>query len=251
MPNVDMSHGKPGGAKMAEKVAEKVAEKGGQKMRALLRARLGDDVFSSFFNSLEFDSLNGTAVRFSVPQKFLQNWIQSHYTDALLECARAEFADVERVDVVLRQPGGVAVRAPMQAQEAQPTRTPGVAEATAMLSESGYARSMAHRPVGVPGQSRTEVGGFEGSPLDPRYTFDSFVLGSANRLAQAAAKQVAETATSESRSYNPLYIHSSVGLGKTHLLHAIAWEVRNRTPSAKLLYLTAERFRYQFVEALR
>ena len=70
-------------------------------------------------------------------------------------------------------------------------------------------------------------------------------------MAHAGATQVAETLFSESRGYNPLYIHAAVGLGKTHLLHAIAWEVRRRMPQAQLLYLTAERFRYQFVEALQ
>jgi chromosomal replication initiator protein len=100
-------------------------------------------------------------------------------------------------------------------------------------------------------QGRTQVGGFEGSPLDPRYTFDSFVVGTSNRIAHAGAIQVAETVTNDAPGFNPLYIHSSVGLGKTHLLHAIAWEVKRRAPSAQVLYLTAERFRYQFVEALR
>jgi chromosomal replication initiator protein len=99
---------------------------------------------------------------------------------------------------------------------------------------------------------RTGVGGFEGSPLDPRYTLDSFVVGASNRMAHAGATQVAETVRAGSTSsINPLFIHAAVGLGKTHLLHAIAWEVQRRAPSAQVLYLTAERFRYQFVEALR
>ena len=98
---------------------------------------------------------------------------------------------------------------------------------------------------------RTHVNGFEGSPLDPRYTFDSFVVGPANRMAHAAAIQVAETVFAEERGFNPLYLHASVGLGKTHLQHAIAWEVKRRAPKANVLYLTAERFRYQFVEAIK
>ena len=98
---------------------------------------------------------------------------------------------------------------------------------------------------------RTHVSGFEGSPLDPRYTFDSFVVGPANRMAHAAATQVADTVLAEERGFNPLYLHASVGLGKTHLQHAIAWEVKRRAPKANVLYLTAERFRYQFVEAVK
>ena len=114
------------------------------------------------------------------------------------------------------------------------------------------ARRVAVQPPG-PGvmMGRTHVNGFEGSPLDPRYTFESFVVGPANRMAHAAATQVAETVLAEERGFNPLYLHSSVGLGKTHLQHAIAWEVKRRTPKAQVLYLTAERFRYQFVEAIK
>jgi chromosomal replication initiator protein len=99
--------------------------------------------------------------------------------------------------------------------------------------------------------SRLQVNGLEGSPLDPRYTFDSFMVGPSNRMAHAGATQVADTVFADERGFNPLYIHSPVGHGKTHLLHAIAWEVSRRAPHAKVLYLTAERFRFQFVEALK
>src|SRR5204863_117665 len=87
-------------------------------------------------------------------------------------------------------------------------------------------------------------------PHDPRYTFDSFVVGPANRMAHAAATQVADTVLADDRGFNPLYLHASVGLGKTQLQHAIAWPVKRRTPKANVLYLTAGRFRYPFVEAV-
>src|SRR4029079_3727237 len=102
-----------------------------------------------------------------------------------------------------------------------------------------------------PAFTRTAVNGFQGSPLDPKYTFETFAEGKANRIAHAVAAQVAATVLDEQRPFNPLYLHSHVGLGKTHLLHAIAWEVKRRAPTAQVLYLTAERFRYQFVEAVR
>jgi chromosomal replication initiator protein len=221
----------------------------GQKTRALLRARLGDDIFLSWFHTLELESFEAKTVKFSVPVKFLRTWIQSHYADDLLACARAEFKGAEKVDVVLRLPGGrAAARADLQAG------TGPAAEAV------NGARGMAHsengnRGVGLIATSqtggRTSVGGFEGSPLDPRYTFESFVVGASNRMAHAGATQVADTALSDAPGFNPLYIHSAVGPGKPHLLHAIAWEVKRRAPHAQVLYLTAERFRYQFVEALR
>jgi chromosomal replication initiator protein len=215
----------------------------------MLRVRLGEEVYSSWFHSIEFEHFDGRVVRTSVPVKFLKNWIQSHYADDLLDCCAVEFAGVERVDVALRQPGPANARAagaaagagaPPNGKAAQPTEAP-VAETRRVAVQPGPASAMVW----------THVNGFEGSPLDPRYTFDSFVVGAANRMAHAAAIQVAETAFAEERSFNPLYFHASVGLGKTHLQHAIAWEVKRRSPKANVLYLTAERFRYQFVDAIK
>ncbi|WP_083555762.1 chromosomal replication initiator protein DnaA [Hyphomicrobium sp. NDB2Meth4] len=218
----------------------------GQKVRAMLRARLGDDIFTSWFNALEFESFEGGAVKFSVPVKFLRTWIQSHYSEDLLACCRAEFKGAEKVEVVLRQPGTApGARAEAEAIEQS---EPASNARNGVATDAGQRGPMFVAPAPA---GRTSVGGFEGSPLDPRYTFDSFVVGASNRMAHAGATQVAETALSETPGFNPLYIHSAVGLGKTHLLHAIAWEVKRRSPNAQVLYLTAERFRYQFVEALR
>ena len=86
------------------------------------------------------------------------------------------------------------------------------------------------------------------SPLDGRCTFDNFVVGKPNELAHAAARRVAEGGPV---AFNPLFLYGGVGLGKTHLMHAIAWEVRQNNPEARVLYLSAEQFMYRFVSALR
>jgi chromosomal replication initiator protein len=222
----------------------------GDKVRAVLKARLGEDIYSSWFGTVEFESFDGRVVRVSVPVKFLQNWIQSHYADDLLQACRAEYEGVERIDVTLRQPGmganGRACGTPAGLAASRGKAAAGAAETA--VSEP---RRVAVHPGPPMMLGRTHVNGFEGSPLDPRYTLDSFVVGPTNRLAHAAATQVAETVLAEERSFNPLYLHANVGLGKTHLQHAIAWEVKRRTPKANVLYLTAERFRYQFVEAVK
>ncbi len=231
-----------------KEVSGKACNARGDRVRAMLRVRLGEDIYSSWFQAMEFEHFDGRVVRASVPVKFLKNWIQSHYADDLLDCCAAEFTGVERDDVARRPPGLANGRA-------------AGAAAGAGAPHSGKAPAPAEPPVAetrrvaVPGPAPamvwTHVNGFEGSPLDPRYTFDSFVVGTANRMAHAAAIQVAETAFAEERSFNPLYLHASVGLGKTHLQHAIAWEVKRRSPKANVLYLTAERFRYQFVDAIK
>jgi chromosomal replication initiator protein len=219
----------------------------GDRVRAMLRVRFGDDIYSSWFASMEFDEFDGRVVRASVPVKFLKNWIQSHYSDDLLQCCAQEFTGVERVDLALRQPGFANGRAPESAGAASVRKTGPSSE----LLVSETRRVQVQPPGPAQAMGRTNVNGFEGSPLDPRYTFDSFVVGPANRMAHAAAIQVAETVFAEERGFNPLYLHASVGLGKTHLQHAIAWEVKRRAPKANVLYLTAERFRYQFVEAIK
>lgn len=217
----------------------------GAKVRATLRARLGDDIYSSWFNALEFDSFDGKTVKVSVPVKFLRKWIQSHYMDELLMCCKSEFKTAETVEVSVRQPGGAAPRA--GAAEAPALKPRDAAAEPRALGAFEPVRANVVRPVA----GRTSVDGFEGSPLDPHHTFDTFVVGASNRMAHAGAIQVAETVLTDAPAFNPLYLYSSVGLGKTHLLQAIAWEVKRRAENAQVLYLTAERFRYQFVEALR
>ncbi len=221
----------------------------GQKTNTLLRRQLGDEVYSSWFNAMEFEAFDGDVLRLTFPTKFLRNWVQQHYVDVLLKCCSHEFTGVTSLEIDLRQPGTIAARPAMELpvqRELRPDRPATTTPPTVSTRPTAPGRQ-AGAQLG-----RTFVGGFEGSPLDPRYTLESFVVGSSNRMAHAAATQVAETVRAgTSTSINPLFIHAQVGLGKTHLLHAIAWEVQRRAPAAQVLYLTAERFRYQFVEALR
>ncbi|HEY7643463.1 MAG TPA: chromosomal replication initiator protein DnaA [Hyphomicrobiales bacterium] len=210
-----------------------------RRIQARLRAELGEDVFTSWFGRMELDSCDGGLIQVSVPTKFLRNWLQSHYADRLLACCSAELAGVDRLEFRVRQPHDAAL-AERRRQERPAPRL----EAPGAASEQRPS-DQGQRDV------RTGWDGFEGSPLEPRFTFSSFIVGAANRLAHAAALQVTEAVADQPLRYNPLYIHAKVGLGKTHLLHAIAWEVKHRKPKAKLLYLTAERFMYSFAEALQ
>ena len=217
------------------------SEKWGR-VRKRLRAKLGEDVFTSWFESMALDSFNGTNVQVSVPVRFLKRWIESHYADTLYECCAAELKGAKKISVIHRQPGGTIQNNKVNVSDFD--------SSTALISDNNGTPAPRDRLAGDTA-SRTRYGGFEGSPLDKRCTFGSYAVGSSNRLAHAAAKQVSETVLDQPIRFNPLYIHSSVGMGKTHLLHAIAWDVKRRHPNAQVLYLTAERFRYEFVEALR
>ncbi len=220
-----------------------------QKIQKMLRVRLGDDVYTSWFERLSYDRLSGSTLQTSVPVKFLKSWIQSHYSDDLIACCRSAIPQVEKVDVQLRTPAPVQPKLPSAAQIPLPS-----SQDARDNANRGYSHERPQAPrssSAITGSVRTQANGFEGSPLDPRYTFDNYIVGPANRMAHAAAIQVAETVFADERGFNPLFLHSAVGLGKSHLLHAIAWEVKRRTPTAQVLYLTAERFLFTFVEALK
>ncbi len=215
-----------------------------RRIQSRLRAELGDDVFTSWFGRVELEGYDGRVVQVSVPTKFLRNWLQSHYSEKLLSCCGTELGGVNRLEFRVRQPHLAPVE---KLKPAVPT--------TDMAAPRPQASPATVTPLRVVNMhardGRTGLDGFEGSPLDPRYTFQSFVVGAPNRLAHAASLQVAENGPDQPLKYNPLYIHARVGMGKTHLLHAIAWEMKQRNPNAKVLYLTAERFMYSFAEALQ
>ena len=208
-----------------------------QRIKNRLRTELGDDVFMSWFARMELDTVDRGAVRLSVPTRFLRSWIQAHYSDRVLNLWREEEPVVTRMEVSVRS---AAIR-PVAAK-------PKTLETSAPLGEMpGHAHNGAGLRPSVPFMSVHEALG--GSPLDPRLTFDTFIVGRSNTLAHAAAKQVATGRRGEALMFNPLYVHAGVGLGKTHLLQAITW-VGNGS-DRKVLYLTAERFMFGFVSALR
>jgi chromosomal replication initiator protein len=209
------------------------------KVQQRLRAEVGDDIYSSWFARMDLESIDEGAVRLSVPTRFLKSWIQSHYAERVLACWQAEASDVGRIELIVRS---AVLRSAVA--KPKPELEPGLSEAASRNGNGhGIGRPMTAGEAGV----HEALGG---SPLDPRLTFDSFVVGRSNTLAHAAAKQVAAAKRGDPVMFNPLYIHAGVGLGKTHLLQAITW-AGNAAGERKVLYLTAEKFMYGFVSALR
>src|SRR6266508_1286575 len=206
------------------------------RVKQRLRAEVGDDIFSSWFARMDLEAIDDETVRLSVPTRFLKSWIQAHYADRVLTCWKAEQPLVRRVELSVRS-------AVLRNNCTKPKP-----EQRAEAPSDGRERALAdHRPFTAPPATAQEALG--GSPLDPRLTFDLFVVGRSNTLAHAAAKQVAAARRGDAVMFNPLYIHAGVGLGKTHLLQAIAWA--GNAENRKVLYLTAEKFMYGFVSALK
>jgi chromosomal replication initiator protein len=210
-----------------------------RRVKERLRAEVGEDVFQSWFTRMELDGIEGITARLSVPTRFLKSWIQSHYVDRVLACWQQEIPEIQKVDVNVRS----AVIRTVPPKVKQPEFTDTSRDPRLPRLDIGDLRA-AYAPVS------TGHDALGGSPLDLRLTFESFVVGRSNTLAHAAAKQVAAARRGEPVMFNPLYIHAGVGLGKTHLLQSITW-AGNQGSDRKVLYLTAEKFMYGFVSALR
>ncbi|BAQ16145.1 chromosomal replication initiator protein DnaA [Methyloceanibacter caenitepidi] len=203
------------------------------RVKSRLRGELGEDVYASWFRGVEVDDIADGVIHLTVATRFLRNWLRTHYYDTVLRQVQGEWPNAERLEFSVRQPH-FTVEPPKDVAIPRAVSPQVVAERSAL-----------------PMPLRTGYDGFEGSPLDPRLSFGSFVVGNTNKLAHAAAHQVALSSSSPQSPFNPLFLHGNVGLGKTHLLHAIAWEVKRQKPEAEVLYLTAERFMSGFVQALR
>jgi len=175
-----------------------------------LKGTLGSSSFSNWIEPLKFAECRGGVAVFDVPTNFIGNYVSQHFGEQIVYHMRKRGADVSRLNFRVTAPSGL---------------TP-------------VAKS---KPAAA-------VDDASGSPLDARFTFDTFVVGKPNELAHAAARRVAEGGPV---TFNPLFLYGGVGLGKTHLMHAIAHELKTRSPELNVLYLSAEQFMYRFITALR
>jgi chromosomal replication initiator protein len=204
------------------------------RVRGRLRAEVGEAAYRSWLKPLTMVSVKKDVVRMAVPTRFMRDWVLSNYAQRIETLWRDEDEDIARVEIVVQPPERPTPR---------PQDTPKRKDTPA--TETRRPPSRAAVPVATLKESTyPDVS----APLDERFTFDNFVVGKPNELAYAAARRVAEARTVP---FNPLFLYGPVGLGKTHLMHAIAWQIRTRTPKRRIIYLTAEKFMYQFVRALR
>jgi chromosomal replication initiator protein len=198
------------------------------RIRGRLRDEVGDAVYRSWLKSMTLMEVRGDRVRIAVPTKFLRDWIAAHYADRIGVLWTGENSAITGVEMLVGSSG---------------------AEAPAEAETPTHAKSGRPAAAAEPVEERSEIG----APLDPRFTFENFVVGKPNEFANAAARRVAESCVNEAQTvpFNPLYLYGGVGLGKTHLMHAIAWHIRTQNPRRKVIYMSAEKFMYQFVRALR
>ena len=215
-----------------------------QRVRSRLREEFGEAAYRSWLCSLSLAEVVEGAVRIEVPTRFLRDWVLAHYVDRIRALWIGENRGISKVEVTVGQQRALVGTADKIALEPEPYVAPAPEPAEAMrLSVPA-----------VPAPSTEADSDREiSAPLDVRFTFENFVVGKPNELAHAAARRVAESAVTGNRAapFNPLFLYGGVGLGKTHLMHAIAWHIRRHDPSRRIIYLSAEKFMYQFIKALR
>jgi len=209
------------------------------RVRGKLRGEFGDAAFKSWLKPLTFKSSRDGVVYLSVSTRFMRDWVRSHYGDRLHELWRDEDEGIRGIEIVIESASSRPAETEDAASAISHARGPAPRTRSANAAEGHGKAPDSYAPI-----DRTELS----APLDPRFTFDKFVVGKPNELAYAAALRVAEA---ETVPFNPLFLYGSVGLGKTHLMHAIAWRIRQRDPARKVLYLSAEKFMYQFIRAVR
>jgi chromosomal replication initiator protein len=201
-----------------------------------LKQEVGETAYRRWLAPVNVQRIDGGEAVIGAPARFFRDWIASHYADRILALWRAQNRQVKRVSVIVapavHTPGAAVSRRSEDQMQSRPE--PGLLAAPAAVFEIGEDRA-------------------QQSGLDPRFTFENFVVGKPNELAHAAARRVAEACAGPVRMvpFNPLFLYGGVGLGKTHLMHAVAWHVRKHACGRKVIYLSAEKFMYQFIRALR
>tara|TARA_R110000787_G_scaffold16622_25_gene50806 strand:- start:55291 stop:56715 length:1425 start_codon:yes stop_codon:yes gene_type:complete len=206
-------------------------------IRGQLKKEFGDAAFRSWLKPMSLAEVrNSGVVRVAAPTRFMRDWVASNYAARIEELWRDENPKIKGVEVIVR-PGRAEDVARLESEDDDAGSKP----MSAPLPDS--APASAYRPS-ARYDERTDIS----ASLDPRFTFDSFVVGKPNEFAYAAAQRVAEAGAV---TFNPLFLYGGVGLGKTHLMHAIAWHIQKLAPHRSVVYLSAEKFMYRFIRALR
>jgi chromosomal replication initiator protein len=206
-----------------------------------LKMEFGETAFDSWLKPLTVGDFNDGVMNICVPTNFMKNWVVTHYADRINKIWEQKNSEVKKVNFT------VQVRRTEDSsllKKISSTPTPqniygcninsssfGLVAGANLANDTSKHLSSGATPI-----------------VNPNYTFDSFVVGKTNEFAYAAARKVAE---SKNVSFNPLFLYSSVGLGKTHLMHSIIWHIKKNDPTRNVIYLTAEQFVYKFVKALR
>jgi chromosomal replication initiator protein len=182
-----------------------------------LQSDLGDPVVNSWISPLSVDRFDSSILYLRAPSLFLRDWVVNNYAEKIADCCKRENSEIKAIDIFVS-------------------------------SSLVDGKKKAPTTKATSGKSKTDDALNLSIPLDPKLTFENFVVGKPNELAYAAALRVAESGVV---AFNPLFLYGAVGLGKTHLMHSIAWSIKARDPNRNIAYMSAEKFMYHFIKSVR
>ncbi len=190
-----------------------------------LISHYGHALYKNWFSKIAFyERTKNNKLLLAAPSNFVRDWIKSNYFETIIKLVAHYDPEVKSVDIITKELNNFYAIGSQELQEP--------------------IKNEVKNPINL--ETEDDSLAF----LDQRFTFENFVIGPPNELAYAAALAVAESKTAVAKS-NPLFLYGGVGLGKTHLMHAIAWHSKKVNPNRKVLYLSAEKFMYRFIKALR
>ncbi len=225
-----------------------------QVIREKLRAEFGATAYRYWLEPVALIGVEAGVARLGAPTRAMRDWVTQHYLDRIQAFWHAEDPNVHFIEINIvsgANAGAAGARRTSDATETRPAQNTSYRDS--QNSRASSAANTAQQPAhSQKSNGRTAIASMSddgiSAALDPRYTFDNFVIGKPNEFAYAAARRLAEA---ESVPFNPLFLYGGVGLGKTHLMHAIAWHIRRTQPHRTVIYLSAEKFMYRFIRALR
>ena len=195
-----------------------------QKISKNLKKSLGDEIFDSWIKDLEPISYDGFDLAMRAPTRFIRDWINSHYIDDIKRCWLSEKVNVRAISINVDR---------IQSDKIQKNikNTSGI---NFKVEQTGYSsfKDYADKELAL--------------YLDRKLTFETFITGASNQMAYLASKQIIKDS-----NLSPLFIYGNVGLGKTHLLNALSWEIKNKYPNSKIFFISAEKFMYMFIKSLK
>ena len=189
------------------------------KVKEFVKINIGESAHTNWIQPIELKEIKGTVAKFKVPTRFIGTWVHRNYGDHIIQGFKNQKISIDRLEFI--------------ASTDKRSDKKNGSEKSTLKTNQKHQESQLDLPS---------------SPLDERFTFDKFVVGRPNELAHAAAKRVSDGGKV---TFNPLFLYGGVGLGKTHLMHSIAWSIKEKNKKARILYLSAEQFMYRFVQALR
>ena len=204
--------------KKEEKSTSQSSETIWSKVKIKLQQVYGEEEYSNWIKLLTLHSIKKNKINFNAPTKFMCDWIYSHYGKKILSLWRENDKSVIDLSIIVYEKSVDPKIINEDLKENKPT-----------LENKSTSNNLYNN-------------------LDPRFTFKDFIVGKPNELAFSACRRIAEASNVP---FNPLFLYGGVGLGKTHLMHAIAWQKKKINPNLKILYLSAEKFMYEFIKALR